>query len=146
MPFVSASAALRSGFFSSAMFAACCNERGEGPVDVWEKTSSIAHDTQHNQKDQSSASGMRYSYRHDPIETNSILYLHRHLWTGSSSRHRNHEGVDKAAQIRNISARVTAGSAGFIHSVFSATISNVVGKLADFCTMAPTEQYFSSDK
>ena len=34
--FVSALAALRSGFFSSAMLAACCNESGEGSGGAWE--------------------------------------------------------------------------------------------------------------
>jgi hypothetical protein len=36
--------------------------------------------------------------------------------------------------------------AGFIHAVLSSTISCVVWKLALFCTIAPTEQYLSSER
>ena len=42
---VSALAALRSGFFSSAMLAACCKESGEGSSGAWDNIVPVTQKT-----------------------------------------------------------------------------------------------------
>ena len=58
-----------------------------------------------------------------------------------------HEGQDAPSEsVASSQLSTPTARAGFIHAVLSSTISYVVWKLAVFCTIAPTEQYFSSER